>query len=572
MPSELPFLRPPPEPDPERTPAPRDEALRTVRLYHRASSHHPRAFAPGPGELDWASQPDPFRRYAGAPLLPLEHVPLERSPGYDAALLEGGVPPEPVALRSVSRLFEDALAVTAWKEYGAARWALRANPSSGNLHPTEAYLLAGPVPGLSAEPLLAHYAPREHALEVRRTIPRALWEELRGGLPAEAFFVGLTSIHWREAWKYGERAWRYCQHDLGHALGGVAIAAAGLGWRARLADDLGFEDLERLLATGTAGAPGAAEPEEADLLLALAPAELDAAALPRASSGRFAELETRGRPNVLSPEHVDWPAIEPVSRAARKPRTADAWSAPRAALPRPPGAWPGVALRPLLRQRRSAVALDGATWIDAASFYSILGRTMPVPARVPFASLPWPPRVHLGLFVHRVRGLDPGLYLLARDPQRTPLLRAALQRPFEWRRPEDAPPELPLFRLARADVQGTAELVSCHQRIAGAGCFAAAMLAEFDPVLETVGAWAYPRLHWEAGAVGQVLYLEAEAAGIRATGIGCFFDEPTQQVFGLSSGALRTLYHFTVGGAVEDARLQTRPPYPPPAGPPMLAG
>ena len=29
--------------------------------------------------------------------------------------------------------------------------------------------------------------------------------------------MALTSITWREAWKYGERAFRYCNHDVGHA-------------------------------------------------------------------------------------------------------------------------------------------------------------------------------------------------------------------------------------------------------------------------------------------------------------------------------------------------------------------
>jgi len=37
-----------------------------------------------------------------------------------------------------------------------------------------------------------------------------------------------------------------------------------------------------------------------------------------------------------------------------------------------------------------------------------------------------------------------------------------------------------------------------------------------------------------AGAIGQVLYLEAEAAGVRATGIGCFYDDPVHQVYGLA--------------------------------------
>jgi len=56
--------------------------------------------------------------------------------------------------------------------------------------------------------------------------------------PPGTFFTGLTSIHWREAWKYGQRAYRYCQHDAGHAIGAISIAAAGLGWQARILDDL----------------------------------------------------------------------------------------------------------------------------------------------------------------------------------------------------------------------------------------------------------------------------------------------------------------------------------------------
>ena len=53
------------------------------------------------------------------------------------------------------------MGLSAWKAYGGNRWALRCNPSSGNLHPTEGYLLLGPVAislaaalGLPPEPLL----------------------------------------------------------------------------------------------------------------------------------------------------------------------------------------------------------------------------------------------------------------------------------------------------------------------------------------------------------------------------------------------------------------------------------
>ena len=64
-----------------------------------------------------------------------------------------------------------------------------------------------------------------------------------------------------------------------------------------------------------------------------------------------------------------------------------------------------------------------------------------------------------------------------------------------------------------------------------------------------------------AGLVGQVLYLEAEEASIRSTGIGCYFDDPVHEVFGIFSRDRQSFYHFTVGGPVEDKRLTTLPAY-----------
>jgi hypothetical protein len=128
--------------------------------------------------------------------------------------------------------------------------------------------------------------------------------------------------------------------------------------------------------------------------------------------------------------------------------------------------------------------------------------------------------------------------------------------------PAGRPGDLPLFELARGDFRQHAAALCCHQEIAADGAFSLGMLAEFDAPLEQFGPWFYPRLFWECGAIGQVLYLEAEALGLRGTGIGCFFDEPVHQIAGIASSAWRSLYHFTVGGPVEDTRLQSWPPYP----------
>ena len=124
------------------------------------------------------------------------------------------------------------------------------------------------------------------------------------------------------------------------------------------------------------------------------------------------------------------------------------------------------------------------------------------------------------------------------------------------------PDDLPLFLLDHADCRAVARQLSCGQDIAADGCFSLGMLAEFDAALAEGGPAAYRRLFWEAGAIGQALYLEAEAAGLRGTGIGCFFDDGVHQLLGITDHALQSLYHFTVGGPVDDPRLTTHPGYP----------
>jgi hypothetical protein len=107
-----------------------------------------------------------------------------------------------------------------------------------------------------------------------------------------------------------------------------------------------------------------------------------------------------------------------------------------------------------------------------------------------------------------------------------------------------------------------ARTLSCHQDIAADGAFSLGMLARFEPVLRERGAAAYRELFWEAGMIGQALYLAAETAGARGTGIGCYFDEVLHRALGLAGHDWQSLYHFTIGGPVEDVRLRTGPPYP----------
>jgi SagB-type dehydrogenase family enzyme len=219
-----------PTTDPQRQPSP----LERVKQYHQQTKHDFNRYARALGYLDWANQPNPFRRFDGTPLFRLPLLKPSQdpvSPSYEDLYIPSRIPSHPLTLESLSRFFEYALSITAWKEYGDNRWALRSNPSSGNLHPTEGYLFLGEVPGLSLTPGVYHYAPKEHGLEHRLACSGNEAQTVLKDFPAGSFLVGLTSIHWREAWKYGERAFRYCQHDTGHAIGTLRIAAATLGWK-----------------------------------------------------------------------------------------------------------------------------------------------------------------------------------------------------------------------------------------------------------------------------------------------------------------------------------------------------
>jgi SagB-type dehydrogenase family enzyme len=167
--------------------------------------------------------------FSALPLLQPDDAPF--SPLYEDLYRGKAIASASVTVRSLSRFFEYSLAILAWKQAGELRWALRTNPSSGNLHPTEGYLLIDKISSLSPLPGLYHYAAREHALELRAELPQESFDSLMQEFPPKAFLVGFTSVNWRETWKYGERAFRYCQHDVGHAVGSARIAAQTLGWR-----------------------------------------------------------------------------------------------------------------------------------------------------------------------------------------------------------------------------------------------------------------------------------------------------------------------------------------------------
>ena len=550
--------------------------LETILEYHQASKHNFKAYAPGPRHLDMPIKPDPFLNYYGTQLLVLdkwseEQIEAEIFPAYEQAFSPEKLKPSELNKENISRLFFDSFAISAWKKAGGTKWPLRVNPSSGNLHPTEVYLLSGHVQGLLKSPSVCHYAPLAHALELRAEFSPETWELLSSGFPEGTFFVGLTSIYWRVSWKYGLRTFRYANHDIGHAIAALTFAAAGLGWKTSLLADMSSEELAELL--GMSGREGP-EKEEPACLLAVYPAgeTCTAGKVPSTAISAFKNISWEGVPNTLSPRQVEWLGIEKAVSASKKGETdylekkqelkpgiqavshliVKDYKA-RSDLEMPP-------LRRVIRGRRSAIEMDNSAYMEKETFYEILQKTLPENNPI-FNTLAFGPFTHLLLFVNRVKDLLPGLYIFLRKPAEKERFKAAIRPDFLWDKPENCPPGLEFYLLMEETFYDFAAQLSCGQRKAADACFTVCMLSEFEEPLNKFGSWIYPYLFWECGILGQLLYLEAEANGLKGCGIGCFFDEPLHEAIGLKGLEYQDLYHFVVGSPLQEIGARTLPAY-----------
>jgi SagB-type dehydrogenase family enzyme len=515
-----------------------------VLTYHDGTKHHFHRFARSLGYLDWASQPNPFRSFAGAQAIPLYPRP---DAGPQSPIRDSHSAFRIPHSAMIGDVLRHALGLSAWKQFGASRWALRVNPSSGNLHPTEAYVIAGASAGLGDTAGVYHYAPDRHVLERRCAFDAAAWDAAMDD--GDTWLIALTSIHWREAWKYGERAFRYCQHDMGHAIAAVSIASAMAGLAATLLPEWPHADIAALTGVDRDEDYVEAEREEPGCLIVVRRSSFEVRGSSLLAAVRAGQWT--GKASQLSEDHTTWSFIDEVAAVTRDPgRTIPSIQSPDYPITRLPDS---SFTRPLVLQRRSAVSFDGASSMGRDAFLAMLSSVMPRPA-APWDALWWDARIHLAIFVHRVDAVAPGIYLLVRHEQAVERLRVACGREFLWERASDI---LPLYLLARGDARAMARRLSCDQDIASDGFLSLGMIADVDASLQTLGPSFYRHLFWESGVVGQVLYLEAEAAGARATGIGCFYDDAVHEVLGLTGHAFQSLYHFTVGTPVEDARLTT---------------
>ena len=261
----------------------------------------------------WTGTTSPtLRVYEGAPIVNLPRLSQD-PPGGHIALYEPVWPCAPMTLANVAGFLELSVGSSAWKAISGSRWSLRMNPSSGNLHPTETHLVLPDIQGCGRRHLRSIAATRSGT--PRRRPPWANFGGRRSRASRLRGVSGGTDQQFGgESWKYGERAFRYCNHDVGHALAALRFAANLLGWRLTCLTGLSDEAVATVLGLQRTPYPSLDE-EHPDLICLVhaggqhpipqtLPIELVAA---------FDKIHFTGQPNPLSREHVDW---EIIGRAA----------------------------------------------------------------------------------------------------------------------------------------------------------------------------------------------------------------------------------------------------------------
>ena len=528
--------------------------------YHERTKHLPNRPANSAGYLDWATEPNPFRNYEGTIPIQLPFSNTDSGANYFDLFVRKNNKFQPFSLANIARLLGLSMGLSAWKSYSGTSWALRMNPSSGNLHPTEAHLVLPPIHENNNLGGVFHYNPLSHVLEPRAEFNEQFWSGLEKHFDQKGFLVGLTSIYWRESWKYGERAFRYCNHDIGHAMACLSFSANLLGWKITYLNSLSTEDIGIILGLQKTTWKEF-EKEEPELLLFVhkSTENINSGDIPPDIIKSFESLHFKGEPNQLSKDHDDWYVIDEVSSETRKPVTEEKIYRYKEHEYFEKEI-PAISGEGIIRQRRSAQSYDGKTTITKNDFFTILDKTIPRSHCAPFDLEPGDISVHLLIYVHRVVGLDSGLYFLIRNEEDLADVKQNCHPYFFWENVDDAPNMLNLYLLQKGDVRQEATFASCQQDIAGDGAFSVGMIAKFKENVET-NPFLYRRLFWETGMIGQILYLEAEAHSVRGTGIGCFFDDAVHKHLGLNDNTYQSLYHFTIGGALEDTRITTLPSY-----------
>lgn len=492
--------------------------------YHERTAY--RRGALGGGFLDWNARPQVFKTYRGLPEVALSRD-IEGSSRPFFQVLFDPLPEgtRELDLETLSRVLRLSYGITAQSGAGDDAFYFRSVPSAGALYPCELYAAVQGARDLDDG--LYHYDLARNRL-VRLRSGSFLASKV---LPAAAFFI--TTLFFRSAWKYRDRAYRYCLLDAGHLVENALLVLRSEGFKACVYDRFNDASLNAFLGVD-------AEREACVAVIGL---------LPETSTGETAESLTISREFSLLDDSRSWNPVQPeacrLSPFDAVPRTI--LEAHRATEP-----WTG------LSGAEESGARKGATAKGFEKEVRKIPRPEVLPEGLSFAECVWRRRSHRNYVPARISvevwqtlwhslglhgALCPSVKVLMASGE-TEGLTAGV---YAWNAAEEEAQVISADDVRRASARACLDQEWLRHAL-----FHVVFHVSWRSVLEGFGPRGYRSAMLDAGRLGQRVYLASTALGLGCCGIGAYYDEELRSLFHLGSGC--DVVYLTASGPVKKLR------------------
>ena len=506
-----------------------DQPRMLADYYHQQTRHTRISLARDSRVPNWSARPNVFKRYPDAKVIDLPERAESAGMSVGAAVAASRQPARAftsaaVTLADVSTMLFMTNGVTSTLRRPNLTYHLRAAPSAGALYPTITYVIAHNVEGLP--PGVYHYAVDKHKLHRLRASEHASKElaalVARSHLVSDApvTFV-FTSAFYRSAWKYRERAYRYCCLDAGHLVVQTALTAAALGFGSNAIGRFDDAKVNAFL--------GLDENEEGALLILPVGAVAD---LPREPSGEpefaLAPKELTGRSGPLLLLVHGSTNLGLTGAAVRPFAAAEPEDKPYADLPviDLPLSFPeSDDLFGTIARRRSIRnwADYGMTLEEFASvLYYAFGIGGDNGGLLCDPSVEANRALNLYVIANEVEELEPGVYY--------------------YRRHDHA-----LTELRKGNHRRAAYRASLSQDAVGNAHAILVMTLDLERLGVPDGDRGYRYAGLSAGMLGGRLYLQTTGLDLGCCGIGAFFDDDVSKIIGVIPEKELVIYLAAIG-------------------------
>ena len=476
--------------------------------YHEATNHSEIRLQTSAHYLDWANKPSQFKIYKD-----LESVALPRNfPRPEAeplGVILGRSPQKKehdFLLGGLAELLYFSAGLNRKYRFGSEVHYMRVASATGALYPIELYVIAGDVVGLEAG--VYHFDPLAFQLSrIRKGDFRAelaaVSNESLGAAPA---IVALTSLGWKNAWKYEARSYRHWFWDGGVIAANLLAVSNSMALPTTIVQGFVDQTVNELL--------GLQERKEATILLSPIGSGLQASR--DHSLKKIGPIPLRVQP--LSEEETVYASIWDTHRASslQNRQQIEEWTnAKLAASHIVRTSYPAVSLSPPItgasssRKLGEVILQRGSTRRFARSpialsQLSTILRTSTGP--IPRDYLPDDEGlIEVYFIANAVEGLDPGSYFYSSEQES-------------------------LDQLKRGELRQMSAYLSLGQPLFGDASVVFFLMTHLQYVLGALGNRGYRVAQLEGGIVAGKIYLSAYSLGLGASG-STFYDDAVTEFF-----------------------------------------